>query len=422
MTAQLRLDVLIVGGGIMGLWLAHDLHAVGRSFAVLEQNTMGGEQTCHSHVYLHQGFIYNEVELAARLRSVTAKWLEWLTNREHLVRSHASYFGFRTGVEFEQKLALWEHPWLGLQCKLVAVSDWPAALAPGAKRSSGVKILVSTPEQSLDGHLLVKELAGEFPESIFRIDSVHRIKVTPSGVDLAAHHTRHGELRFHSRFLVLAAGAGNLRLLTAFFPDQFVGRPSPQQIRKAHMMVISGAEDDLPPLNGVFGSFGGLFMVSRELGGQNVWLVSDYRNLVAGQSGGAASGCEPWQCAVLEYLHELAPAVMGRASRFRWGIYEAPKAEGAAAGKLPDEERILSVGQKVWAVWPTKLTPAPKASAALLRHMNFTAGHAPEPGPPMSAPGERPDAAPERWSLTPLGGWEEFRGGPPELKGVSHVC
>ncbi len=422
MACQLNLDVLIVGGGIMGLWLAHDLHAAGRSFAVLEQNTLGGEQTCHSHVYLHQGFIYKEVELAARLRSVTAKWQEWLKNREHLVRSHASYFGFRTGVEFEQKLALWEHPSLGLQCKLVAAPDWPGALSPSAKRSSGVRILVSTPEQSLDGHLLVKEIAGGFPDSIFRIDIVDRIEVTPTGVDVVARSDRYGELRLRSRFLVLAAGSGNLRLLTSFFPEQFAGKPSPQQIRKAHMMVIRGPKDDLPPLNGVFGSFGGLFMVSRELGDENVWLVSDYRSPVEGQSGGAASGCEPWQSAVLEYLYELAPAVMERAGGFRWGIYEAPKAEGAAAGKLPDEERILSVGQRVWTVWPTKLTLAPKASAALLRHMNFTAGPAPEPGPPMSVPYERPGVAPERWSLTPLCGWEEFRGGPPELKGVSRVC
>src|ERR1039458_5889438 len=103
---------------------------------------------------------------------------------------------------------------------------------------------------------------------------------------------------------------------------------------------------------------------------------------------------EPWQSDVLEYLYDLAPAVMGNASHFRWGIYEAPKAEGAAAGKLPDEERILGVGQRVWAVWPTKLTLAPQASAALLARMNFTTG--PEPGldPPMSVPWERPGVAP----------------------------
>ena len=419
MTSQLHVDVLIVGGGIMGLWLAHDLHAFDRSFAVLEQNTLGGVQTCHSHVYLHQGFIYREVELAARLRSVTARWQDWLENRQHLVRSQSSYFGFRNGEEFEQKLALWEHPALGLQCRVVAVSDWPAALLAGACRSSAVNILVSTPEQSLDGHLLMKELASGFPNSTFRIDGVDRIEVTPGGVDLVARNATYGDLRIHSRFLVLAAGAGNLPLLTTFFPERFVGKRSPQQIRKAHMMVIRGAKEDLPALNGVFGSFGGLFMVSREQGAENLWLVSDYRHSVEGH--GADSGQEPWQSAVLDYLHELAPAVMEKAGRLQWDIYEAPKAEGAADGKLPDEERILSVDHGVWAVWPTKLTLAPKASAALLSHMNFTAGPAPEPGQPTSAPGERPGVALERWALTRPRGWEEFRGGPSESRGVSNV-
>jgi glycine/D-amino acid oxidase-like deaminating enzyme len=412
MTSQLNVGVLIVGGGAMGLWHAHDLLAAGRSFAILEQNTLGGVQTCHSHVYIHQGFIYREVDLAARLRSVTATWQDWLGNRQHLVRSRVSFFGFRPGEEFKNKLALWEDPLLRLQCAAVTASDWPAALAPGAKRSSGVETLVTTPEQSLDGHLLVKELAGEFPDSLFRIDSMDRIDLAPGGVDVVARHSRHGELRIRSRFLVLAAGAGNLPLLITFFSDQLVGKPSPQQIRKAHMMVIRGPKDHLPPLYGVFGSFGGLFMVSRELSGENVWLVSDYRSPAEGQSRSAAEQ-EPWQSAVLEYLYDLAPAVMERADRLRWGVYEAPKAEGATDDKkLPDEERILDVGDRVWAVWPTKLTLAPQASAALLSRMDFTTSIAPVLDAPISVPWERPGVAPERWSLTPLRSWEEFRGGP----------
>jgi len=41
------------------------------------------------------------------------------------------------------------------------------------------------------------------------------------------------------------------------------------------MLVIRGPKRDLPPLTGVFGSFGGLFIVSRELPTFNVWLISD---------------------------------------------------------------------------------------------------------------------------------------------------
>src|SRR5579872_3557211 len=132
MTPRLDIEVLIVGAGIAGLWLAHDLADLGIPFAVLERAELGGAQTCHSHVYIHQGFIYNRVDLIKELLSVTATWQAWLQNRPHLILSHRSHFGFRHGEEFQQKLALWSEPSLGLRCEPVDPSLWPAALAPGA--------------------------------------------------------------------------------------------------------------------------------------------------------------------------------------------------------------------------------------------------------------------------------------------------
>ncbi len=409
LAAHLNLDVLILGGGIMGLWLAHELHEGNHRFALLERNELGGDQTCHSHVYLHQGYIYNELGLAARLRSVTAKWKEWLRPRPHLVRSGVSYFGFRSPADYEDKRALWDDPALALQCQPIAKSEWPLALAPSTVRSSGVRVLVSTPEQSLDGHLLVKELAGEFPDSIFRIDGLDRIEVTPAGVVGIARNASCGDLRFRARYLILAGGAGNWPLIARFFPDEFAGRACPQQIRKANMLVLRGKKSDLPPVTGVFGSFGGLFIVSRELGSENAWLVSDYRSPLAGEDGvGDSYGPTQWVPAVIEYLHDLAPAVMDRASKLRWGIYEAPKAEGAADGKLPEEERITAVARGAWAVWPTKLTLAPQASEVLLRNMDLKRGATPTRVRPVVNSFERPGVAPERWTRTPLCHWSEF--------------
>ena len=58
-------DVLIIGGGVMGLWLLNDLRQAGYSALLLEKRELGGEQTCHSHVYLHRGYLYNEFALAS---------------------------------------------------------------------------------------------------------------------------------------------------------------------------------------------------------------------------------------------------------------------------------------------------------------------------------------------------------------------
>jgi glycine/D-amino acid oxidase-like deaminating enzyme len=413
MTDALDVDVLIIGGGIMGLWLAKELDDKGYRFALLERKELGGEQTCHSHVYIHQGHIYNkhQIALAARLKSVTGTWQAWLRKRSHLMLSKASYFGFRNEADFEAKRAIWADPLLCLDFKEVPTSSWPEALEASANRPSAVKILVSTPEQCLDGNLLVKELQSDaVGNCTFRVDSVDQIRIDPDGVETVARGPDGRALRVRSSFLVFAAGAGNGPLLEEAFPETVSGGKKVQQIRKAHMLVIRGAKHDLPRLNGVFGSFNGLFIVSRELPDENVWLVSDKRSpaIKTAEDSTRYDRCW-WASSAIAHLEELSPAVFEKAGRFRWGIYEAPKAEGFSLGEQPEGERIIRVNQRAWAVWPTKLTLAPRASDTLMAEMKFDGASARKNAPMNRIHWERPDVAKERWVDTSMTGWEQFR-------------
>lgn len=98
-----RADVLILGGGITGLWLLNELHRKGYSALLLERRELGGEQTCHSHVYLHQGYLYNMADLAARIKGVRAAWDGWMQQHSHQRWSDCSYFGFRSPYDASQK-------------------------------------------------------------------------------------------------------------------------------------------------------------------------------------------------------------------------------------------------------------------------------------------------------------------------------
>src|SRR5438132_3064023 len=106
-SGQIEPDVLIIGGGVQGLWLLNDLHRQGYSALLLERRELGGEQTCHSHIYLHQGHLYREVRLAEHLKGVTDLWAQWL--REHPARRAVmpSYFGFRGAAEAKTRVSLW---------------------------------------------------------------------------------------------------------------------------------------------------------------------------------------------------------------------------------------------------------------------------------------------------------------------------
>ncbi len=55
---QLQQDIVILGGGIAGLWLLHRLRAAGYAAVLLEKSTLGDGQTIVSQGMIHGGMKY----------------------------------------------------------------------------------------------------------------------------------------------------------------------------------------------------------------------------------------------------------------------------------------------------------------------------------------------------------------------------
>ena len=104
----IKLDVLILGGGIQGLWLLNELLGQRYSAILLEQGHLGGEQTCHSHAYIHQGHLYRESQtgLVERLRAVNDIWQRWIRAHSPEMGFQPSYFGYQNPADADQKRAL----------------------------------------------------------------------------------------------------------------------------------------------------------------------------------------------------------------------------------------------------------------------------------------------------------------------------
>ena len=62
MTGPIKVDVVIIGGGIMGLWPLKEITELKKNYqaVLLESREVGGQQTCHSHVYIHHGHLYTD--------------------------------------------------------------------------------------------------------------------------------------------------------------------------------------------------------------------------------------------------------------------------------------------------------------------------------------------------------------------------
>lgn len=127
-TPVIKLDGLIIGGGIMGLWLLMELHRLGYAVLLLERRELGGGQTGHSHVYIHLGYLYDKIELARHLKEVHGQWQEWFEDHPPQYKTMSSHFGFRNPADAKLKMDLWEHPELGLKSVEVPRNTWPAAL------------------------------------------------------------------------------------------------------------------------------------------------------------------------------------------------------------------------------------------------------------------------------------------------------
>jgi hypothetical protein len=342
-----------------------------------------------------------------------------LTNDLDLKVEEVSHFGFSSRANSDLRKKLWD------LSELVPTRLTPSTF-PAALNGGGVKFVWESPEYCVDGGRLMHVLGDPLTDHIGALDEgadepgERRIHFDTSGnrVRSVTARLRSGEsVRFLTRAVVLCAGMDNQALLTLATggnPEYLTSVEKQQQLRKAHMLVIRGDDRILPPLTGVFPDIGGLFLVSRRLKGETIWLVSDDRSIPMGSPEDMLRfNVKWWLRRVWTSLCRLSPGCFRNPERLQWGIYEAPKAEGRSTGSIPEEERIVKFRwENLWAVWPTKLTLAPCAARKLvdgLRSINILgAPSGLTPNANWNAVRQSPGFASERWQLTQLLDWDRF--------------
>jgi len=453
-----KTDVVILGGGIQGLWLLKDLRAKGYGAILLEKNKLGGQQTCHSHVYIHQGHVYAAEELKTGhniveiLRDTTERfWKPWIEVNEPVPTHTPSFFGFHN-PEVLQKLAMMWGP------TSEQVDPLPDVFEAGPSgRHSCINRVRKTFEKCLDGESLVQKLSEDLKDCIGKIHGIKSIEADPTrqrpitiAVTLCSGKSR----VFAARGLVFAAGQGNeglLKMATATWPDKIrVSIRTKPEIRKAHMLVIRGRTKEFEPLTGVFPDTGNLFLVSRQKDEDTIWLVSDGRSptpedekkglrafeLKHGRSLTPAEENERyfegkprwWLPQVIENLGFLAPKYFETGKlreKLEWGVYTAPKAEQGPDEKNerppgwwePVDDKSVLWNSGLWIVYPTKLTLAPRMSGLICEDIKRLI---PNPVGVSVLNLPPPEVAPETWTTESLKPWADFHAHhklPPRLLG-----
>ncbi|MGM0631545.1 MAG: FAD-dependent oxidoreductase [Pseudomonadota bacterium] len=371
--SALHRDIVIIGGGIAGLWLLNRLRDAGHDAVLLERDTLGGGQTLASQGIIHGGLKYALngalTPASSTIAAMPARWAACLEGRGELdlrrCRVLSPHYWMWSGGSIRSRFKTF----LGSRALRGRIdhlkpADHPDVLRDTAAGGSVYRLsdfvidtpsLLTTLTEAASGHI---GHAGDIRLADDRPHHIERIETTGSD-------GRPVSLR--ARYYILAAGAGNEALLRQIG----TARPAMQR-RPLHMVTV---RCDRPAWLHVIGSDFGmtprLTVTSHPTpDGQWTWYLGGG----LAENGVERSGAEQIRAA-RHLLDELFTAV--RFDEDSWLSFRVDRAEPAHPGRERPDDAFVQVNGNVVTVWPTKLTLTPNLGDAVLSRIT--------PGVPRSA-------------------------------------
>lgn len=350
MTAVLRCDVAIFGGGVAGLWLLNRLRQAGYHALLLEADRLGAGQTRYAQGIIHGGTKYaltgkltgsSEaiVEMPARWRASLEGHGELDLSAVKLMSDH-QYMWSTTSLT-SRMAGFFASKLMRSRTQALEGDARPALFRDPAFRGQVYRL----DEPVLDTASLIKALAAPHQEHIFSADGLQLNPVAPTRVELS-----NGRV-IEAQRLVLCAGAGNEALL------QQLGRRTPQMQRRPLQMVMVRGKS-LP--RDIYAHCLGANALPRititshfDKAGSTVWYIGGQ----PAEEGVGRDRAEQIEAARKE-LAALFPWV--DFSDCEWGTLNIDRAEVKKAdGSRPDDV-FVEEDHGVLTAWPTKLALAPR--------------------------------------------------------------
>jgi glycerol-3-phosphate dehydrogenase len=384
MADSLSTDVLILGGGIAGLWLNARLRKQGFATLLVENACLGGGQSVKSQGIIHGGAKYALhgalTGASEAIAEMPRRWREALAGSGELDLS-----GVRQLSDFHY---LWSPGTLAGNLTSFFASK---AVRGRVDQVKGDELPPALQHPKFKGKVYrLAELVLDVPSLITRLAELAgdgllaAREIEPLREDGQLTGLRLDGREVRAQRIVLSAGAGNQALLEA------LGLSQPAMQRRALHMVMLKAPSLKPLYAHCLG--GGpkprITVTSHPAAdGQWVWYLGGD---LAEADGVARNEAE--QIAVAEQeLRQLLPWV--DLSTAQWATLRVDRAEPAQSGLVRPDNAFLSEQGALLVGWPTKLALAPdfadRVLAAFSRDGLRPAAHAPLPElprPPVAQP------------------------------------
>ncbi len=362
-SANISVEVVIVGGGVAGLWLLGRLRAQGRRVLLVETEALGAGQTRFAQGIIHGGTKYTLSgalgKSAQAVAAMPARWRACMEGQGEInlaaVRVLSPHQYLWSTAKVGSRLAgFFASHAMRSRVQPVEGDARPSAMRDPAFRGRIYRL----DEPVLDTASLIAALAAPHHAVIFKSEA-DRLRLRAGGEPEVVLGVADETLHITTKHIVLAAGAGNAQLLAA------LGETGPAMQRRAlHMVLVRG---DLP--GELFAHCLGastnprLTVTShRDADGGVVWYLGGE----LAEHGVSRSRDEQIAAAQTE-LRELLPWL--RFDACQWATLRVDRAEPAQPGGGRPDGAFVQTRDSVITAWPTKMALAPVLADAVLARL-----------------------------------------------------
>lgn len=385
--------MLIIGGGIAGLWTLARLKQAGYQAVLLEADALGAGQTRYAQGIIHGGTKYALTgKLTASSEAVAAMPALWRTCHEghgELDLSAATklsdaHYLWSTSSLTSRISGFFASKVMRGRTQVLDDASRPALFSHPQFNGK----LYQLDEPVFDTLSVVRAIAEPYMDSILEVDSTS-YQNTAAGLavkDKAGNH-----FQFKYKQLVLMAGRGNAGLLSEF------GFSQPEmQLRPLKMVMLRGELTDRVYAHCLGASVNPRITISSHRDEHNniVWYLG-------GQL--AEDGVKRDDATQLAYAKtELQTLIPWLAlNKCEWGILDIDRAEvHKADGSRPDTF-FVEQRENVMTAWPTKMALAPLLANKVLQMIADSGIEAEQtrlPEWPVASYASFPWCEAERWS------------------------
>ena len=362
MAIAVSVDVLIVGGGIAGLWTLARLKQAGYKAVLLEADSLGAGQTRFAQGIIHGGTKYALTgKLTASSEAVAdmpALWRDCHDGKGQLDLTQATLLSDAHYLWSTSSLTSRVSGFFASKVMRARTNELDEQTRPELFKHADFKgQIYALDEPVFDAMSIIRAIAEPIKESILAIKT-DSFKYANDKLTVEAQDNQSYEFSFKK--IVLTAGQGNADLLSE------LGLQQPEmQLRPLKMVMLRGGLSDMVFAHCMGASVNPRITITsnRDEKGEVIWYLGGQ----LAEDGVARSDAAQIEQAKAELL-DLIPWL--DQSKFQWATLDIDRAEVKKPGTKRPDTFFVEQQDKVITTWPTKMALSPLMAERVLEIIN----------------------------------------------------